>query len=73
MSWLLDIHMALNHDGSREHSPHHLLHSGKSLFSKAFGLFHMVECMALTCPMHSNSTGWACRLSTCGTSASART
>ncbi|CAN0639128.1 hypothetical protein BCEP27_100008 [Burkholderia cepacia] len=73
MSWLLDIHTALSHGGSRKHSPHHLLHSGQSLSSKAFGLFHMAECMALTCPRHSDSTGWACRLSTCGTSASART
>ncbi|WP_247040038.1 hypothetical protein [Burkholderia cepacia] len=65
--------MALDHGGSREHSSHHLLYSGQSLSNKAFGLIHMVECMALTCPKHSDSTGWACGLSTCGTSASART
>ncbi|MCA8471488.1 hypothetical protein [Burkholderia cepacia] len=65
--------MALDHGESREHSSHHLLHSGKSLPNKAFGLIRMVECMALTCPKHSDSTGWAYRLSTCGTSASART
>ncbi|MBY4736805.1 hypothetical protein K6W98_11980 [Burkholderia cepacia] len=49
--------MALDHGGSREHSSHHLLYSGQSLSNKAFGLIHMVECMALTCPKHSDSTG----------------
>lgn len=64
MRWLLDIHKAFHHDGSREQAPHRLRYSGKSLSDKAFGPIRMVECMALTCSTHSDSTGWVCELST---------
>ena len=72
MRWRLDIHKAFHHDGSREHAPHHLLYSGQSLSDKTYGLIRMVECMVLTCPAHSDSTGWACGLSTYGLWTSAR-
>ncbi|MCG0579240.1 hypothetical protein K6Y76_29290 [Burkholderia cenocepacia] len=72
MSWLLDIHNAFTHYRSREHAPHRLRYSGKSLSDKAFGLIRTSECMMLTCPTHSDSTGWACGLSTYGLSTRAR-